>query len=243
MNETTTTQLEQIQPSSNGTSSAPPPSKDVLTVIQRGGRLRKDVVNSSGPKPLAMLLFWGSIVAVIAFFVKAGSAQADVSKVGTIDHVKPALAVTSIVKVDPALSPVPKNTEPTKFPTPTITPTQLPPTITPTFTPTITPTRIPDVWLSIQAVWPPGFDKAKTVTGALVSSVAGWGAACPERFVLGTELILASGQRFVCVDRAKLTCTDTICRVFVYSQQKGIPSMVQAYINSTVKGTLNDTTK
>jgi len=109
----------------------------------------------------------------------------------------------------------------TNTPTVTFTPTA---TFTRTFTPTatFTPSRtntltstpiVGDFWLSLRMA----AIRGKTMSGVLAESVWGLGAACPDRFPLGAELLTVEGLRVLCVDRAAtVKCVDSVCTVIVY---------------------------
>lgn len=105
----------------------------------------------------------------------------------------------------PTLTPLPTNT-------PTVTPTFTP---TATFTPTSTPFPVAFV-VNVSAIWPKS--SFITASGVDYRTLAGRGAACPSRFPFGSEIVLANGRRFTCIDRGRLQCYDKICQVRVFSQ-------------------------
>jgi hypothetical protein len=104
------------------------------------------------------------------------------------------------------------------------------PTATPTMTNTPAPTMTPrfdgDFHLMIRYA---GNISGRTMSGVDTVTLKDYGAACPDRFALGVEIMASTGRVYLCADRAATaTCKDKICTIIVYG--KGDPALVTGKI-------------
>ncbi len=198
--------------------------KSILTLIdRRQAAVSASAVHSNNklnPRALMQVLGAFALVAGFIWFIVSSTGAKPARVVAAPTVVASLTPVPSVIYGGSLFLPTGS-----PLPLPSAAPS-LPPSSTPlptnTLRPSTTPTITGNVLLSVKSFWPKtgSWGVSQTRSGVDPVLLDGLGGACPEVWPLGTYLEFQNGRRFLCADRAALTCTGGICPVVLYSSDR-----------------------